>query len=110
MRKNVCRYLGHACGCVAGVCALLALLLVPDVARPNSPGDPTDCTLYCESLGEGGMGSPCYNNCMAVGQCPNKFSGGVFVGCLNPGAACYNNGNALTCVVPSGYTQCTCGY
>ena len=55
-------------GCLAGVCAVLALLATPSSARADQF---SDCMTFCQDLGLTGQDfSKCMGDCL-VGQCSN---------------------------------------
>ena len=101
-------------GCLAGLCAILALLALPSGAQADTA---SDCTACCQSKGFTDQQlSECVGFCMQgsgpcalAGQCPSKADAkGKCDGCVAPGKQCeISPGNPGLCT-PTANKCCNC--
>jgi hypothetical protein len=88
-------------GCLAGVCAVLALLATPSAAQADQL---SDCMAFCQGL-SGQQNSMCMGACMAGGPgtaaCPWKPSRPCDIDCFFAPACgigtCRNNAQCTNC-------------
>lgn len=101
-------------GCLAGVCAVLALLATPSSARAD---DLSDCQQCCEGQDpeHGAIYDECVTQCMQgagacgfAAQCPSIIQNGKYISCVNPGGQCIFGGVKSTCGDSKGKVLCTC--
>jgi hypothetical protein len=100
-------------GCLAGVCAVLALLAMPSSARADQV---QECQKCCTGKGFSGTDySNCVGWCMQGGgdcgaqyTCPSNVKDGKYLGCTDPGKQC-NYGDKLgSCGDAPLGSACTC--
>ena len=89
-----------------GLCAVLAILSVPQSARAD---DLDDCYLGCAGKDiMSGDWQACIDDCIAT-QCKNKVDEkGKFLGCNDPGGKCKLPLKMSLCGLSVAQTNCTC--
>ena len=100
-------------GCMAGLCAILALLALPSPSRADTL---SDCQACCREKGFVDQQlSECVGYCMQgsgpcsiASQCPGIEKNGVYQGCVAAGIVCQLPGKASTCGNSVNGKHCTC--